>query len=232
MGGKGSKKDKTPQTTESHIESTWKDYRLEEVLKDLENSKTSKHSSVKGFFQRKDSAEYSAVKDNLRLIISSMKVGFNEDFRSNMDKLKRVEESYLALIEACQKYIAKSGGESETGKARKQKVKQILLMAEADCDSVQRYYNDIRGQRISEEEQEKLTWQKIIYDGRADVIEVDDITSFKALGNAGKTGENVGRMLDEGVFQKKRYMMIFQKRILWQILLLKNEKERILLRSK
>ena len=89
------------------------------------------------------------------------------------------------------------------GRARKEKVGQILELALQDYESVKTLSYSIRN--MSVEEQAKLKWQDILSEARTVNLEVDSLSAFKALGANMKTGEDVGRLIPgKGVFTKEQ----------------------------
>ena len=66
------------------------------------------------------------------------------------------------------------------GRARKEKVGQILELALQDYESVKTLSYSIRN--MSVEEQAKLKWQDILSEARTVNLEVDSLSAFKALG--------------------------------------------------
>ena len=99
-------------------------------LQDLEASKTSRHRSLKRFFTKQDSKEYTDVKDALRGVVEDTQGSFGSDAKANSDMLNSAVKNYHKLIAACNIYLNKDGGKKGTGKERKDKVRQILELVQ------------------------------------------------------------------------------------------------------
>jgi len=191
---------------EHAVQSHAEDHRLEDLLHAMENSKTSRHRSLAGFFGKKNSQEYTSVMDGLRSVLVHTKVPFKFDSRTNAERAKNVADAYFKLIHACEVYIAKPGGEEGAGLARKNMVRSVLELARQDIVGVQQCYFDIYSRKISESEQERLTWDKVIAGAREATIEVDDLHNdavFKPLGAEKKKGDKASRLMGAGVFTKE-----------------------------
>lgn len=172
-------------------------------LQDLEASKTSRHRSLKRFFTKEDSKEYTDVKDALRGVVEDTQGSFGSDAKANSDMLNSAVKNYHKLIAACNVYMNKSGGKHGSGRERKEKVAQILELAMQDYESVKTLSYHIRS--MSKEEQSKLSWQQILQDARTVTLEVESLSDFKALGAAMKTGEDAGRLIPgHGVFTREQ----------------------------
>lgn len=169
-------------------------------LQDMENSKTRHHSSLARFFTKGDSKEYSDVKAALSDVVQYTSGSFSNDAKANSQMMNDAVKSYHRLMRACQVYLDKKGGESDSGRARKYKVGQIMALAMQDYESVKTLSYSIRN--MSVEEQSGLNWQQILQEARTVSIEVDDLSDFTALGDAMKTGDDAGRLLPQGVFTR------------------------------
>lgn len=182
------------------------DHRLEEWLQTMEASKTRRHRSISGFFKKKNSEQYTAVMNSIKSVLVHTKVPFKDDSRTNLDRVKNVSNAYFKLIDACEVYLNKEGGQSASGQARKNMVQEVLNLAKEDITAVQQCYADIYSRKISEEDQAKLNWEEIIHSAREATIEVDDLYNdemFTPLGDGVKVGEKAGRKLQAGVFVKE-----------------------------
>ncbi len=172
-------------------------------LQDMQNSKTKNHRSLKRFFTKEDSKEYSDVKEALGNVVTDTTGNFSSDTKKNSEMLSSAAKNYHKLITACQTYLNKGGGKSDSGKARKEKVAQILELAMLDYESVKTLSYRVRS--MSVEEQSTLNWQEILQEARTINLEVDDLKNFKALGANMKTGEAAGRLIPgKGVFTKEQ----------------------------
>lgn len=195
---------------ESKINLVGKDHRFENLYEEMKDSKTRMHGSFSGFFGRKNSEEYNAVTVALGEVINRTNTVFNEFTGDNLRMMREASNAYFRLLEACDRYLDKDGGTTKSGAARKERVRFIRKLAKSDITAVQQYYYDIKFGKISEEEQSKLNWQDIIFSGRTATIEVDDLhddANFKPLGALSKTGDNMSRLMKNGVFSKKETML-------------------------
>lgn len=176
-------------------------------LQDLEASKTSRHRSLKRFFTKQDSKEYTDVKDALRGVVEDTQGSFGSDAKANSDMLNSAVKNYHKLIAACNIYLNKDGGNKGTGKERKDKVRQILELAMMDYESVKTLSYRVRS--MSVEEQSKLNWQEILQEARTMTLEVDDLSNFQSIGAAMKTGESAGRLIPgHGIFTKEQKLNV------------------------
>ena len=176
-------------------------------LQDLEASKTSRHRSLKRFFTKQDSKEYTDVKDALRGVVEDTQGSFGSDAKANSDMLNSAVNNYHKLIAACNIYLNKDGGNKGTGKERKDKVRQILELAMMDYESVKTLSYRVRS--MSVEEQSKLNWQEILQEARTMTLEVDDLSNFQSIGAAMKTGESAGRLIPgHGIFTKEQKLNV------------------------
>lgn len=176
-------------------------------LQDLEASKTSRHRSLKRFFTKQDSKEYTDVKDALRGVVEDTQGSFGSDAKANSDMLNSAVKNYHKLIAACNIYLNKDGGKKGTGKERKDKVRQILELAMMDYESVKTLSYRVRS--MSVEEQSKLNWQEILQEARTMTLEVDDLSNFQSIGAAMKTGESAGRLIPgHGIFTKEQKLNV------------------------
>lgn len=172
-------------------------------LQDMENSKTRHHGSLMRFFTKGDSKEYTNVKTALADVVQNTSSSFTNDAKANSEMMSNAAKSYHRLMRACQVYLDKKGGESESGIARKYKVGQILALAMQDYESVKTLSYSIRN--MSAEEQSGLSWQQILQEARTVSMEVDSLSDYKALGANMKTGEDAGRLIPgKGVFTKEQ----------------------------
>lgn len=172
-------------------------------LQDMDNSKTRHHRSLARFFSKGDSKEYTNVKTALSDVVQDTSGSFTNDAKANSQMMSDAAKSYHRLMRACQVYLDKKGGESESGRARKYKVGQILALAMQDYESVKTLSYSIRN--MSVEQQSGLTWQQILQEARTVSIEVNDLSDFKALGANMKTGEDAGRLIPgKGVFTREQ----------------------------
>lgn len=176
------------------------DHRLENMLVDMENSKTHRHKSIGSFFGKKDSEQYVAVKNAIRSVLVYAKVPFKDESRENLTLVKNMSNAYFKLIDACEAYLEKEGGKSASGYARKVMVKSVLDLAREDIVAVTQCYHNIYTRKISDEDQEKLNWNDIIHAAREATIEVEDYNKIATLGAANKSGDAASRDLDIGIF--------------------------------
>ena len=195
---------------ESKLNLVGKDHRFEYLYEQMNESKTGMHSSLSGFFGKKNSEKYNAVTASLKEVMYKTKTTFKSFTSDNMRMLRDAANAYVRLIDACELYLEKDGGTTKSGAERKQRVKMIRKLAKEDFTAINQHYYDIKFGKITEEEQAKLTWQDIIFSGREATIEVDDLhndMNFKALGAKSKTGDNMSRLMANGVFSKKETML-------------------------
>ena len=176
---------------------------MSELLNDMQGMKrTRKHRSLSGILFKKNSKEFSNVKKSLRDVVEYTGGSFSSDVSANSKMMNGAVKSYNKLIAACNTYLSKKGDESEDN-ARTAKVKQILEMALMDYESVKTLSYGIRS--MSAEEQAGLKWLDILNDARTIDLEVDDLSSFKALGDKMKTGDDAGRLIPGvGVFTREQ----------------------------
>ncbi len=177
---------------------------MNDYLHDMKNSKkTRHHQSLIRFFSKGDSKEYTNVKNALSDVEEYTSRNFVNDAELNSQIMNHAAKSYHRLINACRIYLEKKGGKSDVGRARKEKVGQILELALQDYESVKTLSYSIRN--MSVEEQAKLKWQDILSEARTVNLEVDSLSDFKALGANMKTGEAAGRLIPgKGVFTKEQ----------------------------
>ena len=164
------------------------------MLNDMNESKIHTHGSVKRFFNKKDSAEYTAVKETLWDVVTRT----NDNIRVNADSLNEAHESYTKLLQACDTYINKKGGTTSAGRERKNKVKMIKELALKDMEMIQAYRREIIF--MDTQELNDLSWSELLHNAREELLEVADITQYTKLGGNAKTGDKAGRMLNSGVF--------------------------------
>lgn len=187
-----------------NLKSERDDRRLEELYYDLDNSKTSHHRSASSWFHKKDSEEYTAVKDRLRFVVQNLQGNFSADSEANDQMTLTVAQGYYRLINACQNYLAKGGGKTTNGRIRKEKIQQILETAQEDIMGIKQAMSDMK--RMPKEQQAQLNWKDILHSARAATLEVEDFNddeNYIFLGNVAKTEDERARLMDQGVFSKE-----------------------------
>ena len=177
------------------------DWLLAGALEGLKSSK--KYEGQKrGFWaSKKNSAEYTNIQNYLSQILQSMNSGFSENGSDNKKLLRDIVINYQQLDDACNVYLKKKGGQTGAGKARKDQVKMIQELIEADRVHLQYLAFD-----AGEEELSALrgqTWGQVLDYASAGKIEVDNLSEKQKFGTGVKQGENAGRILDEGMFSKE-----------------------------
>ena len=171
---------------------------MTDLLSDLEGSKTKAHRGFCNSFNKRDSAEYTAVKAAIWEVLDKTRGDFSSDAVSNDAMLQSAQESYGRLAQKCTKYLGKAGGKTKSGKMRKQKVQMILDMAVQDSERIEYYRRE--NQLMNDQERSGLTWGEIIHSAREALIEVEDITKYTALGSGAKKGDAAARKLNGGIF--------------------------------
>ena len=169
------------------------------LMSDL-NISQKKHSrfgkSTMGF---KNSDEYTAVQDALMQVAQSNSKSFSTDVAENAKMVTQRIREYYKLLAACEEYINKPGGRSISGRARKNKVKEIQRYAQRDLTGIEQAFYAMKS--MTAEEQSRLNWDQIIHSARMETVKVDDYNDQSInIGGEVKKGANVGKMLTEGIF--------------------------------
>lgn len=172
--------------------------KMADLLNDMQTSKTGHHGSLIRMFTKKDSKEYQDVEKTLTNVVFDTSDRFTNDVAANEKMVTKAIADYYKLLVACEKYLGKKGGTSDKGAARKEKVRQIYEYAQRDLGGIEQSFHAMKG--MSAQEQSRLVWDDIIHSARMEEVEVEDYSEETALGAGAKTGENVGRLLNEGVF--------------------------------
>lgn len=150
---------------------------------------------------RKDSAEYTNVKNALSEVMEQMNHQFSDDPGQIKARLWDASSKYSDLIKKCQVYLKKTEeSSSKVGLGRRQIVDQLLDLARKDLEYIQHLAFD--AQVMSPEELQGLTWNKILQQARDYRIEVDNLSLINKFGGGakGNDDEKAGRILQEGMF--------------------------------
>lgn len=146
-----------------------------------------------------DSNEYKNVQRMVAEVGFTTGKGFSSDVVQNEKMMTEAMGNYYKLLAACEAYIAKPGGLSFSGKARKNKVKEIQAYAQRDLMGIEQTFYAMKG--MSVQEQSALEWDDIIHSARMDNLEVEDYFDESInSGNNAKTGELIGKKFKEGFF--------------------------------
>ncbi len=155
-----------------------------------------KHSRTSSL---QSSTEYQDVEKALyQIVFFDLDSSFTNDVASNEKIVTKTMGDYYKLLTACDTYIAKSGGHSLSGIARKSKVKEIQKYAQRDIQGIQQAFYAMKS--MSGEQQSTLNWDEILHSARMKKIEVADLSKKNTLGSAMKTGDKMARVLPEGIF--------------------------------
>lgn len=138
------------------------------------------------------SQEYQNVQMALDNLVFNIGKNFTNDVAGNEKMVTTAMGAYYKLLAACEAYIAKPGGKSLSGRARKNKVKEIQAYAQRDLMGVQQVYFAMKD--MSGQEQSSLNWDEIIHSARADMLEMDELSA----GGSGAT--KTAYMTKDGVF--------------------------------
>ena len=145
------------------------------------------------------SQEYQNVQSTLSNVVFTTNGNFTNDVAANEKMMTQAMGNYYKLLAACEAYLAKPGGFSMSGRARKSKVIEIQKYAQRDIMGIEQAYHAMKN--MNGEQQSTLTWTEILHSARMDIIEVADYSDEKLnLGGNAKTGEYVGKKLNEGIF--------------------------------
>lgn len=159
-------------------------------------SATKKHSRNSSL---QSSQEYDNVEKALdQIVFSDLNSRFTNDVTSNEKMITRTIGDYYKLLAACEAYIAKPGGFSMSGRARKSKVKEIQKYAQRDIKGMEQAFYAMKS--MNGEQQSTLSWDEILHSARMKNIEVADLSKKESLGSAVKTGDKAARVLNEGIF--------------------------------
>ena len=113
-----------------------------------------------------DSNEYKNVQRMVAEVGFTTGKGFSSDVVQNEKMMTEAMGNYYKLLAACEAYIAKPGGLSFSGKARKNKVKEIQAYAQRDLMGIEQTFYAMKG--MSVQEQSALEWDDIIHSARMD----------------------------------------------------------------
>lgn len=181
------------------------DMRMEMYQQQLEKSKSSMHRNPLSVLSKKDSKEFNNVKNSLKTVIAFTKGQFTNKPTENEKMLRDAAKAYSKLLEACEIYLAKSGGKHSAGKERKDNVKFIHELAQEDYAGIHQKYHEMK--KMPAEQQGKLDWQDILFSGREISLEVgnlEDKDYFKKLGSGSKGGDGASYLMKgTGVFTKE-----------------------------
>lgn len=166
----------------------------QEALTDLKSIRKYANNSFARFFH--NSKDYDLIQKNLRSVTDALGETMSGDAAQNKEKLEFVQGLYKALIESCETYLENKKDRQTSGNiARKEKVGLILSYAKMDAYEIERVLTDAE---VGTQSLENLNWQEILQEARTSTMEVDDISKLKTFGSANKTGDNAGRILENG----------------------------------
>ena len=149
------------------------------------------------------SQEYQNVESALSNVVFTTNGSFTNDVTVNEKMMTQAMGNYYKLLAACEAYIAKPGGFSMSGRARKSKVQEIQKYAQRDIMGIEQAYHAMKS--MSAEQQSTLSWDEILHSARMEMMEVDDYSDEKLnLGGNAKTGKYVGKKLKEGIFSPNK----------------------------
>lgn len=168
---------------------------MADLMYHMDNS-TKKHSR-RGLGSQ-SSEEYQNVQSALRNVVFSTNGNFSNDVTTNEKMMIQAMGNYYKLLAACEAYIAKPGGFSMSGRARKNKVKEIQKYAQRDIMGIEQAFHAMKS--MNGQQQSTLSWAEIFHSARMETIEVENYESLTSLGGQAKTGEDIGKLMKEGVF--------------------------------
>lgn len=169
---------------------------MADLMVDMDTS-VKKHS--RRGLGNQSSQEYQNVQSTLSNVVFTTNGNFTNDVAANEKMMTQAMGNYYKLLAACEAYLAKPGGFSMSGRARKSKVIEIQKYAQRDIMGIEQAYHAMKS--MNGEQQSTLTWTEILHSARMDIIEVADYSDEKLnLGGNAKTGEYVGKKLNEGIF--------------------------------
>lgn len=168
---------------------------MADLMVDMDTS-VKKHS--RRGLGNQSSQEYQNVQSALSNVVFTTNRSFTNDVTSNEKMMTQAMGNYYKLLAACEAYIAKSGGFSMSGRARKNKVKEIQKYAQRDLMGIEQAFYAMKS--MNGQQQSTLSWAEIFHSARMENIEVENYDSLTSLGGAAKTGDNVGKIMKEGVF--------------------------------
>ena len=168
---------------------------MADLMVDMDTS-VKKHS--RRGLGNQSSQEYQNVQSALSNVVFTTNRSFTNDVTSNEKMMTQAMGNYYKLLAACEAYIAKSGGFSMSGRARKNKVKEIQKYAQRDILGIEQAFHAMKS--MNGQQQSTLSWAEIFHSARMETIEVDNYDSLTSLGGAAKTGDDVGKIMKEGVF--------------------------------
>lgn len=186
--------------------------RMSDSLRQLQESQKYSGSGIenafKRFFAGKNSAEYNRVQNTLSAVLDSMTLTLTDDAKTNLYIIQNAERKYVDLVRACNAYLKKDGGKSETGQSRRQIIAQIQKFATMDLDELQHLISE--SEEFRTRDLSGLKWTDILADARSEVIEIDDISTKTEFGNGVKKGDMAGRILDEGMFSPEETSVLLE----------------------
>ena len=129
-----------------------------DLLFHMDNS-TKKHS--RRGLGTQSSEEYQNVQFALKNVAFSTNVDFSNDAAKNEKMMTQAMGNYYKLLAACEAYIAKSGGFSMSGRARKNKVKEIQKYAQRDLMGIEQAFYAMKS--MNGQQQSTLSWAEIFH---------------------------------------------------------------------
>jgi len=199
MPGPGRKRKETGNQFESLIgqgERRNQEPMMADLMHDMDHLEK-KHSRFGGSALQ-SSQEYQNVQQALGNVTFDMNSSFTNDVAANEKMVTQAIRNYYRLLAACEAYIAKPGGKSLSGRARKSKVKEIQKYAQRDLMGIEQVFFAMKS--MDGTQQSSLNWDEILHSARIEKIEVEDYSSLQKLKANNKSDANAGRLMKEGVF--------------------------------
>ena len=139
-----------------------------------------------------DSNEYKNVQQMVAEVGFSTGKGFSSDVAQNEKMMTEAMGNYYKLLAACEAYIAKPGGVSFSGKARKNKVREIQKYAQRDLIGLEQAFYAMKS--MDGQQQSNLSWDEIFHSARMESLEVDNYNDQNInTGAAAKSGDLMGK---------------------------------------
>lgn len=183
----------------------FRDERFGEQLTGLSEKKYAQNDFLRAF-SKNDSKEYKRVVNTLSTVTANMNNTFSDSIEENNRIIMSAFGRYSDLIDACKVYLKKGKGLTESGRRRKEKVRNILELAQMDMDHLTYLYYDAT--RVGDGQKDILsgyTWKELLSDARETQIEVENLSKKTAFGSGVKKGGSAGRILDEGMFSPEEF---------------------------
>jgi len=139
--------------------------------------------SKKGGIGHTNSETFTTVLNAASSITELMSQGFTEDPAENQNMAMTVLERYGTLMGACERYLAKGGGRTSSGNARKEIITAMLALAQKDVPGIKLAMDHMPS--MSKDEISSMTWKDILSNARVTRIKLKgSMAGLETLGGA------------------------------------------------